>query len=874
MARPPEGRARANPPATKTMTAEDRDKDSATHREKLFELLLRKKGIAVGAARAIPRRAGRGPSALSFAQERLWFLDQLEPGSPAYNLSGAIRLTGRLDAGALKEALGEIVRRHEVLRTTFAEVGGRPAQLVAESAEFRLPLTDLEGGDEAAREAEARRLAAEEARTPFDLSRGPLLRVRLLRLGGREHVLLLTMHHIISDGWSLGVLVRELTALYEAFALGRPSPLEELPIQYADFAVWQREWLTGDVLEEQLSYWKRQLAGAPALLALPTDRERPPVQTYRGATQSMELSRELAESLAELGRRRGATLFMVLLAAFQVLLHRWAEQDDIVIGTDIANRHRAETEGLIGFFVNMLVVRTRLDAGVTFEELLGRVREVMLGAYAHQDLPLEKLVEALRPERNPAYSPLFQVVFVLQNAPAPPLSLPDLNITPLHKQAEAVRFDLSLLMWETEGGMRGVWTYRTDLFDAQTVSRLMSRFANLLRAIAAEPGARVGSLDVRSEGERQELSSKKKALKAASFDKFRKMTPKAVAAAPRELVETCRLEDAEALPLLVRPKVKDFDAAAWARASRRFVDEELLRHGAILFRGFQGGDEGEFARFVRAVTPELMDYSEPTTPRKEVGGGLYTSTEHPADHHILLHNEMSYSRRWPLKIWFHCVRPAARGGETPIADSRRVYELLDARVRERFAERGGVMYVRNYGGGFGLSWQKVFSTESREEVERRCREAGVDFEWRGGDVLRTRQLAQAAARHPSTGEALWFNQAHVHHVLSLDPDLRELVLSVAEDEKFPLDLNAFYADGGEIEDSALEAIREAYRRATVSFAWQEGDILLLDNMRVAHGRAPFEGPRKVVVAMAEPFDAPFAAARQQTAAAGAESERR
>lgn len=850
------------------MTAEHRDKDSVTDREKLFELLLRKKGIAVGAARAVPRRTGRGPSPLSFAQERLWFLDQLEPGSPAYNLSGAIRLTGRLDAEALERALGEIVRRHEVLRTTFAEVGGRPVQLVAESLEFRLPLNVLEGEDEAAREAEARGLAAEEARTPFDLSRGPLVRVRLLRLGEHEHVMLLTMHHIISDGWSLGVLVRELTALYEAFAQGRTSPLEELPIQYADFAVWQREWLTGDVLEEQLSYWKRQLAGAPALLALPTDRERPPVQTYRGATQSMELPRELAESLAELGRRRGATLFMVLLAAFNVMLHRWAEQDDIVIGTDIANRHRAETEKLIGFFVNMLVVRTRLDPDVTFEELLERVREVMLGAYAHQDLPLEKLVEALRPERNPAYSPLFQVVFVLQNAPAPPLNLPDLEITPLHKQGEAVRFDLSLLMWETEGGLRGVWTYRTDLFDASTVSRLMSRFANLLRAVAAEPGARVGSLDMRSEGERRELSSKKKALKAASFDKFKKMMPKAVAAAPRELIETGRLEDDSALPFVVRPKVKDFDAVAWARAGSRFIDDELLRHGAILFRGFQGGSEGEFARFVRAVTPELMDYSEPTTPRREVGDGLYTSTEHPADQPILLHNEMSYSRRWPMKIWFHCVRPAEAGGETPIADSRRVYELLDARVRERFAERG-VMYVRNYGGGFGLSWQQVFSTTSREEVERRCREAGVEFEWRGGDVLRTRQVAQAVAHHPSTGDALWFNQAHVHHILSLDASLRELILSVAEDKKFPLDLNAFYGDGGEIEDSALAAIREAYRQASVSFTWREGDILLLDNMRVAHGRAPFKGPRKVVVAMAEPF----AATRQQTAVAGVENER-
>ncbi|HEV7376650.1 MAG TPA: condensation domain-containing protein, partial [Pyrinomonadaceae bacterium] len=366
-------------------------------RRELLTRLLQKQGVTTSRLPIAPRKSSTGQMPLSFAQQRLWFLDQLEPGSSFYNIFDTLSFDEPLDVPALERSLNEVVRRHEVLRTTFTIVNGQPVQMIAPSLKLPLQVIDLSNLSPLEKETEASRLSSEEARSPFDLSSGPLVRATLLRLGAEESVLLLTMHHITSDGWSLDVLSRELRALYAAFHEGRSSPLTELPIQYADFAVWQREWLQGEALESQLSYWKKQLTGAPSALELPTDRPRPFVPTYRGASQSHGLSEDVAVSLKALSQREGVTLFMTLLAAFNLLLHRYTHQSDIVLGSPIAGRNRAETEGLIGFFVNTLVMRTDLSGDPGFRELLGRVKEVALGAYAHQDLPFEKLVEAISP---------------------------------------------------------------------------------------------------------------------------------------------------------------------------------------------------------------------------------------------------------------------------------------------------------------------------------------------------------------------------------------------------------------------------------------------------------------------------------------------
>jgi amino acid adenylation domain-containing protein len=457
------------------------------------------------AAPALRRRTGRGDCPLSFAQERLWFLNQLEPGNPFYNMPAALRLEGTFDLTAAARVMAELTRRHESLRTTFTAVDGRPVQVIRPEVDVPVTTIDLRALPAAERAEAVRRWTAEEARRPFDLSQGPLLRVVVLQLAGNEHILLMTMHHIVSDGWSMGVLTRELGERYAAQRAGRSAPLPELTVQYADFAVWQREWLRGAVLMEQLGYWKRQLAGAPPVLKLPTDRPRPPVQSYRGGSQAFAIDRSLTEQLRALGREAGATLFMVLEAAFATLLSRTADQADVVIGTPIANRHRAEVEPLIGFFVNTLALRNDLSGEPSFRELLARVRRTALDAYAHQDLPFERLVDELQPERDLSRNPVFQVMFALHNTPHSTRVLPGLTITDLAAERISAQFDLVLDVWETADGLKAVLEYATDLFDAGTIQRLAGHWGTLLAGAAAAPDTPVSTLPWLTGAERRQL---------------------------------------------------------------------------------------------------------------------------------------------------------------------------------------------------------------------------------------------------------------------------------------------------------------------------------------------------------------------------------
>ena len=441
---------------------------------------------------------------VSYAQQRLWFLEQLVPSNPFYNVSTTVRLTGPLNVAALQQTFNEIVRRHEALRTTFRLVDAQPVQAIAPRLSVALPVIELQKLPAAERSQRVQQLTIQEAQRPFKLAQGPLLRVQLLQLDAAEYVLLLTMHHIVSDGWSIGVLIHELEVLYAAFATGQPSPLAELPIQYADFAQWQRQWLQGKVFSTQLIYWQQQLNNL-TVLQLPTDRPRPAVQSYQGATQYLELPLNLSQALESLSQQAGVTLFITLLAAFQTLLYRYTGQTDIAVGSPIANRNRSEIESLIGFFVNTLVLRTRLDGNPTFQELLGRVREVALGAYAHQDLPFERLVEALQPERDLSYTPLFQVMFALQSAPTPTLDLVGLNLNFSEVESRTAKFDLTLSMENTEQGLKGSLEYSTDLFDAATIAAMLAHLQTLLAGIVAQPEQRLSDLPLLSEAEHRQL---------------------------------------------------------------------------------------------------------------------------------------------------------------------------------------------------------------------------------------------------------------------------------------------------------------------------------------------------------------------------------
>ncbi|MFS0519589.1 amino acid adenylation domain-containing protein [Nostoc sp. UIC 10607] len=455
----------------------------------------------------------------SFAQQRLWFFDQLAPGNPFYNVSTTLNLTGSLNFTALKQTFNEIVRRHETLRTRFVMVDQQPVQAIAPSLIIPLPLIDLRNFDSPERDTRVQQIVTQEAQHPFNLTTGPLLRVKLLQLDEEEYLLLLNLHHIVADGWSIGVLIKELGVLYKALAGDKrclttsysvSTLLPELPIQYADFAQWQREWLQGAAangtspLQSQLVYWQKQLNGI-SVLNLPTDRLRPAVPSYRGAKQFLELPPSLTQALEVLSSQEGVTLFMTMLAAFQTLLYRYTQQEDIAVGSPIANRNRSELEGLIGFFVNSLVLRTDFSGKATFRELLNRVREITLEAYSHQDLPFEKLVEELHPERDLSYHPFFQVVFSLQNTPIETLELSGLTLSLFEFDNKTAKLDLEFHLWQDLESLKGQMVYSTDLFDDKTITRMLGHFQTLLESIVANPEQRISDLSLLTVQERQKL---------------------------------------------------------------------------------------------------------------------------------------------------------------------------------------------------------------------------------------------------------------------------------------------------------------------------------------------------------------------------------
>ena len=490
--------------------------DLTPEKRELLELLLQDEGIEVDSTLVIPQERVWNDDLngyqmpLSFAQQRLWFLDQFSPNSPLYNLPSAIQLTGALDLNVFARSIDLIIKRHESLRTNFTEVDGEPWQIIKPDLEYLPQLIDLSELSEDEREAEMLRLINVEARIPFNLETDTLFRVKLIRLREQDHVVLLTVHHIISDGWSMGILIREIVQLYESIINNDEFPLQELPLQYADFAVWQKKWLQGDVLEEQIAYWRQQLGDSHPILGLPTDRPRAAVRVGKGESYFFELPTSVSKRIRDFAQQEGTTLFVTLLTAFTALLYRYTNQDDVRLGTPIAGRSRREIEGLIGFFVNTLVMKADLIDDPTFRELLAQVREFALGAYSHQDLPFEMLVEALQPERDMSHPPLFQVMFSLQNAPAETWELPGLTVHNLPVHSGTAKFDLSLILYEKalEGDeyvLGGTMEYDSDLFEASTIERMMGHFQVLIESIITEPDTPIQEIKLLTDDERHQL---------------------------------------------------------------------------------------------------------------------------------------------------------------------------------------------------------------------------------------------------------------------------------------------------------------------------------------------------------------------------------
>ncbi|HLP88085.1 MAG TPA: amino acid adenylation domain-containing protein [Nostocaceae cyanobacterium] len=782
---------------------------------------------------------------LSFAQGRLWLLQQLNPDSYIYNMPAAVRLSGELNVDILEQSINEIIRRHEVLRTTFILENDQPLQVILPQIQINIPVINLQELTTATRETEIQRLSIEEFQLPFNFTQAPLFRCKLLQLDPQEHILLFTIHHIVFDGWSIGVLIRELAAIYRAFIAGKPSPLPELFIQYADFAAWQRQQLQGEKRTALLNYWQQQLANL-TVLKLPTIRPRSEVKTNWGASLSFIIPATVAKELKQLSQQENVTLFMTLLASFKILLQRYTNQDDIIVGTDVANRNLAEIEPLIGFFINLLVLRTDLSGNPTFTELLQRVRTQTLSAYSHQDLPFDELVRELQPDRSLSHtSPLFQVLFVLQNTPTSILELPGLTLDLLPVETKTARFDLALFLTETTQGIAGKWQYNADLFAKDIIERMTNNWQTLLNNIVQQPQNRINTLEILTIAEKSQQTMQQQERKAAKKQKFMNIAPKAVNLSVENLIKTKYLQPEQKFPLIIQPHTSEIDLISWAENNLEYLETELLKHGAILFRDFQVKSALEFEKFAQTICPNLFgEYGD--LPRTGEGGKVYGSTPYPADKAILLHNESSHLHCFPLKIWFYCVQPAEEGGETPIVDCRKAYKLLSSQLREKLATKQ-LMYVRNYAEGLDVSWQNFFQTTDKQVVENYCLQAGIEFEWYNDNGLVTRQIRPALAVHPKTGESVFFNQIQLHHISYLDTEVRNSLLSIFGESKLPR--NVYFGDGTAISDSEIAEINEVYEQSKISFPWQKGDIIMLDNMLAAHGRNPFLGQRKIVVAM-------------------------
>ncbi|GKT25654.1 non-ribosomal peptide synthetase [Acidovorax sp. SUPP3334] len=793
---------------------------------------------------------------LSPAQQRLWLVDQLPgaaSGRTAYNVSAALTLVGALDGAALQGALDTIVARHEVLRTAYGQDDeGDPVAHILPARRLDIALQDLSGLDAAEHGAAVQAALSSHAGTPFDLSSGTVFKAAVLRLGSERHMLVLCVHHIAFDGWSEAVFVKEFVALYAALKEQRPLPLPPLPLQYADYADWHRRRLAAHDSESGApAFWRSYLDGAPALSSPAPDHERPASASTAGSSVQLRIPKACADALGAIARREQTTLFTLLLAAFTLQLHRQTGADDLVVGTDVAGRNHPDLEGLIGFFVNVLPLRSRMEPGLTFLQWLARVKDSTLSAFEHQDVPLDRIVELAGLPRTRRHAPLVQVLFVLQNMPQSRFELPGLAIEVAAQPVATSKFDLGVFVVEDAQGLGVEWVYATSLYRRETIERAGAAWSALLQQVAAAPESPLEHFALPHFQEPSMMLSS--SLAPSKLEKLKKLTGKgrpAAEAASRSPVRLSFLSAQREFPLVIEATGNDLDPVAWAREQRGFIESMLRKHGGILLRNLGLKSPQDFEAFAETIEPELYGgYGD--LPKKEGGRNTYRSTPYPERQMILFHNESSHLERWPRKQWFFCELPSPVGGATPIVDCREMLRRLPADLVDGF-ERKELLYVRTFTPGLDVSWQDFYKTDRRELVEARLAAAGIEWRWLDRDTLQTRTRCPAVMRHPITGERVFFNQVQLHHASCLEPEVREDLLALVGMDRLPR--HVCYGDGSPISDATMAVVGDAYEACAVRFDWRQGDVVMLDNMLAAHARDPYEGPRKIVVAMGAMYD--------------------
>jgi len=794
---------------------------------------------------------------LAPVQRRLWLVDRLASQAgdrerAAYNLPALFSLKGELNIEVLERTVNAIVARHEALRTHYPESeSGDPIAVVEDQRNIELPVLDCSDLAEQEQQRYLQDTFTEYANTPLDLATGPLIKAGLLRFGAQEHALILVIHHIVFDGWSTSVFIREFASLYGELLEGKESGLPEVGIQYVDYAAWHEKALSGEAFEQSATFWRRYLNSAPPLSSLPADFARPSQVSHAGSSQRMALSPDLSHALNKLAAQRGTTLFTLLLASFQLLMHRQTGQHDLVVGTDVAGRSHPDVEPLIGFFVNVIPLRSRLaDDQVDFGRWLEHVQTSVLDAFDHQDVPFDRIVELSGIGRERDRSPLIQTLFVLQNTPTERFSLPGLEVEVMPQPRQESKFDMAVFVNESDTGLSVEWVYATALYRRETIEQLTGAWQSLLAQIVEAPSTLVEEFRLplmEKHAMQNKFSKDAKLNKLGSLKSQPGARPSTNSNSP---IRTALLDEKRVFPLVIEATDADLDAVAWATSQRDFIEQHLRKHAGILFRNFGLTTPQEFEAFAEAIQPGLYG-SYGDLPKKEGGRNTYRSTPYPERQMILYHNESSHLERWPRKQLFFCEFPSSVGGATPIVDCREMLRQLPADVVEEF-ERKGLLYVRTFTRNLDVSWRDFFKTDSKEEVETRLEEAGIEWQWLGDDELQTRTRCPAVVTHPVTGDRVFFNQVQLHHVSCLEPDVKEDLLGMVGQERLPR--NVYFGDGSVISDEMMKVVGEAYEACAVRFDWRRGDVVMVDNMLAAHARDPYEGPRKIVVAMGDIYE--------------------
>ncbi|MBD2498549.1 condensation domain-containing protein [Nostoc sp. FACHB-280] len=780
---------------------------------------------------------------LSPTQQGMLFHVLSAPDSGIYIEQAICILQGDFNICAFEQAWQSVIHQHSSLRTAFVWKNlDKPIQVVYRQAKLLIEQYNWCEFSTNAQSAQLQNYLQTDQIRGFDISEPPLMRLAIIKIAKDTYKVIWSSHHLILDAWSNTIILQQVFALYASFCQGKNIQLKPSR-HYRDYIAWLKQ----QDLSPAENFWRRFLQPLTAPTPLTIDQITHNLESEYGQ-HHIKLPIATTTALKSFAQQQQLTLNTLMQGVWALLLSHYSGKENVVFGTVVSGRPPSllGIDSMVGLFVNTLPMRIDLPSEQFLISWLKDIHSQQIKLHQYEYTPLAQIQKW---SELPKGKPLFESILVFQNSAIDisQLSTAKLKIDYVGSIGHS-NYPLTIRVTPSPELLLEV-IYDSRRFAIATITKILEQFAALLGYMVTQPDCQLSTLiEILNQTQREKKATVLKERRQAIAAKLNNLQPKVVKLSHGELIKTSYLEYQNTLPLVVQPSLQDLDLLAWTKNNLEFIERQLLQSGGILLRNFNINLISTFEQFIKSLYSNLLPYQERSTPRTEIGDNIYTSTEYPAHQHIALHNEFSYSYTWPMKICFHCIKSAAKGGETPIADSRKVFQLLDPKIKERFIQNK-VMYVRNYGTGIDLSWQEVFQTTDKSVVEDYCRKSTIEFEWKGNN-LKTWQVRHAVAEHPQTEEMVWFNQAHLFHISNLAAEVRESML-----QAFPEDLprNAYYGDGSKIETSILDEIREAYQQATVSFSWQEGDILLLDNMLVAHGRNPFVGTRKVVVAMAEPF---------------------